>query len=199
MLGGCCWIGNYHRESGNAAYHGKSGKLFHPDRRSGDLFETRYPAHFHRVFQLCSNLIYIRLYAFFRTSINAVTNGLAMMTASAPSARALNTSTPLRIPPSTNIFMDPYCPGDLFQHLCCRRALIQHTSSMIRYYNCRCPGLFCLQAPLTVITPFTINGIPAIFAISPSSSTVLLPAGGSMFLRNGSPAASPRRSTRASR
>ena len=36
-----------------------------------------------------------------------LTKGLAMITASAPSARALKTSTPVLIPPSTKIFIEP--------------------------------------------------------------------------------------------
>ena len=52
------------------------------------------------------------------------------------------------------------------------------------------PASFAFKAPFTVIIPFTINGTPASSATSRSSSTVLLPAGGSKFLRNGKPAAS---------
>ena len=52
------------------------------------------------------------------------------------------------------------------------------------------PASFALRAPFTVIIPFTINGVPAICMISRSSETVLLPAGGSRFLRKGRPAAS---------
>jgi len=114
-----------------------------------------------------------------------------MITASAPNASALNTSTPLRIPPSTNIFIESPTAS----------AISSRTSAVAGHWSSTrppwfdttiadAPASFAFNAPLTVITPFTINGVPAIFAIWRSSSTVLLPAGGSIFLRNGSPAAS---------
>ena len=52
------------------------------------------------------------------------------------------------------------------------------------------PASFAFNAPFTVITPFTINGAPAISAMAFRSSTDLPPAGGSIFFRNGRPAAS---------
>ena len=52
------------------------------------------------------------------------------------------------------------------------------------------PASLAFKAPLTVITPLTMKGRSASFTISASSSTLLLPAGGVMFLRKGRPAAS---------
>ena len=63
----------------------------------------------------------------------AVTNGLAIRTPSAPSARALKTSVPLLMPPSTRILMPEPSKSlyDAFKHLSSGRTLIQHTSTVI--------------------------------------------------------------------
>ena len=53
------------------------------------------------------------------------------------------------------------------------------------------PASRAFSAPRTVMTPLRMKGVPSsISTISRSSATVLLPAGGWRFFRNGSPAAS---------
>ena len=52
------------------------------------------------------------------------------------------------------------------------------------------PASRAFNAPLTVMIPLRMKGLPAIAAISFNSSTVLLPAGGVRFFRKGRPAAS---------
>ena len=85
-----------------------------------------------------------------------------MSTASAPSASALNTSVPVRMPPSTKIFM----------LLPTASAISGSTSALAGVWpSTRPPWLdtmiaaapasaaFC--APRTVMTPLTMNGMPA--------------------------------------
>ena len=114
-----------------------------------------------------------------------------MITASAPSANALNTSVPERIPPSTKIFMEPSTAV----------AISSRTSAVAGHWSrtlppwldttmAAAPASLAFKAPFTVIIPFTIKGTPAASTISRSSSTDLLPAGGLKFFKNGRPAAS---------
>ena len=52
------------------------------------------------------------------------------------------------------------------------------------------PASSAFFAPLTVMMPLRIKGLPAAWDTSRSSATVLLPAGGVRFFRKGRPAAS---------
>ena len=85
-------------------------------------------------------------------------------------------SVPERIPPSTRIFIEPFTSFTISSST---SAVAGHWSSTLPPWLdtmiASAPASFAFLAPFAVITPLTING---------------LPAGGFIFFRNGSPAAS---------
>ena len=100
-------------------------------------------------------------------------------------------SVPWRIPPSTNIFIRPWFHSTILSNTSAVAGVWSRTlPPWLDTTIALAPASNAFFAPDTVIIPFTMNGIPAALTISPSCSTVLLPAGGLRFLRNGSPAAS---------
>ena len=120
-----------------------------------------------------------------------VTKGRPISTASAPRARALNTSMPVRMPPSTRMVILPPTAS----------AMAGSTSAVAGHWSSTrppwldttmpaAPASRAFFAPATVMMPLAMKGLPAMATICRSSSTVLLPAGGVMFFRKGRPAAS---------
>ena len=120
-----------------------------------------------------------------------VTKGRPISTPSAPRARALNTSMPERMPPSTSTVILPPTASTMAGST---SAVAGHWSSTrppwLETTMPLAPASRAFLAPATVMMPLRMKGLPAIRAISCSSSTVLLPAGGVRFFRKGRPAAS---------
>ena len=121
----------------------------------------------------------------------AFTKGRAINTASAPRANALNTSTPVRMPPSTRILQRPLTASAISG----RTSAVAGTWSRTRppwleITIAEAPASTAFCAPRAVMTPLMMNGTLASAIMPRSSSTVLLPAGGFRFFKNGRPAAS---------
>ena len=113
------------------------------------------------------------------------------MQASAPSARALHTSTPERMPPSTMTTICPFTASAMAGST----AAVEGTPSWTRppwldTTMPAAPASRAFLAPFTVMTPLMIKGTPAYSMTSRSSATVLDPAGGLRPFRKGRPAAS---------
>ena len=88
-----------------------------------------------------------------------LTNGRAIITASAPKAKALKTSKPLRIPPSTKIFT---CPLNL-SAISSKTAAVAGVPSktLPPWFETTipwAPALMAFCAPSNYIIPLTIKG-----------------------------------------
>ena len=106
----------------------------------------------------------------------AVTNGRAISAASAPIASRFKDIRSCPDPAvHKNLHPAIHCLHNIRKNFGCRRTLIQYSSSVVRHHNRLCTGSRAFFAPLTVMIPFRINGISAIFTISFNSSTDLLP------------------------
>ena len=144
------------------------GKLRPEDLIPADLLQTVYAAHLHGVLQLVLELVRVYLHALRTAAVDHGDEGAA--DEHAPSARALNTSRPVRMPPSTKIFIRPPTAS----------AMAGSTSAVEGHWSSTrppwldttmpaAPASMALRAPAGVMMPLRIKGLPANAMISRSS------------------------------
>lgn len=153
-----------------------------PNHLARNFTERSCPAHFHRILEFSPQFINKAAYAFLAAAINSIDKRSGNKDGIGAQGKSLETSTPVRIPPSTKILTLPPTAAAISGRTSAVAGLWSRTRPpWLETTIAAAPAWAALTAPLTLMMPLTMKGTSVRAMISFISSTDLLPAGGTNF------------------